>query len=158
MLDLVNLMWPDCPAQSATMGSAWRSARPGLFVHGKAWRLVHRGAASSGGRRISLKEIDAPVSRRLGRGRVRGNSQPTVFRRENCKSGFGASENLRRRAGRTLPGVSRLATRLGLFRKSPEPSTAGFGSIQMPRDPIGSSCRNRRSGCNWFRCNPERDY
>ena len=74
------------------------------------------------------------------------------------QSGFRDSENLRRRAGRTRPGVSRPATVLGVSRRSPEPSTAEFGNTQRPRDPIASGCRNLQSGCNRCRCNPERDY
>ena len=139
MLDLVNLMWPDCPAQSATMGSAWRSARPGLFVPGKAWGLVHRGAASSGGRRISLKEIDASVSRRLGRGRVRGNSQATVFRRENCYQGLATPETWDAGQGQPYPASQDL--RLGLVSLESHPNH----QLQNSGIPKGPGTRLRQA-------------
>jgi len=105
---------------------------------------------SEGDRCVGFTTIRAGASS----GELAGDS----IQKGKLLSGFGDSGNLGRRAGPALPGVSRLATRPGLFRKSPEPSTAEFGSTQMPRDPTDSGCRNLQSGCNRCRCNPERDY
>jgi hypothetical protein len=115
---------------------------------------AHEGALWSAKRRISLAEIDAAVSARLGPARVRGNSKPAVFNRQIAMylasriGGWSTTQIGKFYNGRDHSTVCYSITRVEVLRQSNSDIesllTALYEDIQCGRDRTNAVVRTAK--------------